>query len=130
MQPERLPPDSPGEWINRARSDLAIAGSRIEGAYLEDLCYHAQQCAEKSFKAVLLHRSGSFPYIHDLPELVNRIQVLGIELPPSVREAVALTDYSVAGRYPGFDEPVSDDQWLDALRMARIVLAWAESLMP
>jgi len=31
MPSERLPPDTPGEWLNRAESDLAIAGSRIEG---------------------------------------------------------------------------------------------------
>ncbi len=66
MPSERMAPDTPDEWLNRAASDLAIARARIEGAYLEDICYHAQQCAEKAFKAVLLHRKGSFPYIHDL----------------------------------------------------------------
>ena len=36
--PERYPPDDPREWLNRARSNLAMAKSRGEGAYLEDLC--------------------------------------------------------------------------------------------
>ena len=34
---ERFPPDDPHEWLNRARSNLAIAKSRIAAAYLEDL---------------------------------------------------------------------------------------------
>ena len=38
MKPhERYSPDDPREWLNRARSSLAIAKSRVTGAYLEDL---------------------------------------------------------------------------------------------
>lgn len=110
MQPERQAPDSPAEWLNRASSDLAIAQTPIQGAYLEDLCYHAQPCAEKAWKAVLLQRQGTFPYIHDLAELVNCIEQSGLCVPEDIRVAVGLTEYSVEGRYPGFDEPVTEDQ--------------------
>ena len=41
--PERFEPDDPREWLNRARSNLALAKSRVPGAYLEDLCFEAQQ---------------------------------------------------------------------------------------
>ena len=34
--PERFPPDDPREWLNRARSNLALAKNRIPDAYLED----------------------------------------------------------------------------------------------
>jgi len=129
MPPERCAPDSPAEWLNRASSDLAIAQSRVEGAYLEDLCYHAQQCAEKAFKAVLLHRQGRFPYIHDLAELVNRIEQAGISVPEDIREVVALTEYAVEGRYPGFDEPATKNQWESAVTKAKTALAWSRSLI-
>ena len=46
--PERFSPDDPREWLNRARSNLALAKNRIPGAYLEDLCFEAQQAAEKA----------------------------------------------------------------------------------
>ena len=52
--PERYPPDDPREWLNRARSNLAMAKNRVEGAYLEDLCFEAQQAAEKAIKAVMM----------------------------------------------------------------------------
>ena len=49
--PERYPPDDPREWLNRARSNLAMAKNRVEGAYLEDLCFEAQQAAESLDRA-------------------------------------------------------------------------------
>lgn len=126
MPPERLPPDSCGEWINRAHSDLAIAQTRIEGAYLEDLCFHAQQAAEKALKALFIYHGWSFPYIHDLAELVNQLLSNGINIPTDIRDCVILTEYAVAGRYPGLDEPVLDDEYKEALVKAERVLRWVE----
>jgi len=61
MVPERLAPDDPREWLNRAKSNLARAkaGNDIPGVYLEDLCFDAQQAAEKAIKAALLHQDVS-----------------------------------------------------------------------
>lgn len=50
MSGERFPPDDPREWLNRARSNLAKAKGAyaIHEVYLEDLCFDAQQAAEKA----------------------------------------------------------------------------------
>ena len=53
---ERFPPDDPREWMNRARSDLTQAKSQMPGVYLENLCFNAQQAAEKAIK------KGESPY--------------------------------------------------------------------
>ena len=129
MPPDRQAPDSAAEWLNRASSDLAIAQTRVEGAYLEDLCYHAQQCAEKAFKAILLHRKNSFPYIHDLAELASRIEQTGVVVPEIIRKVVALTEYAVEGRYPGFDDPVTEDQWKSAVTQSKTALEWSRTLI-
>jgi len=44
------------EWLERARSDLILgqAALRTPGVFREDACFHAQQCAEKALKALLL----------------------------------------------------------------------------
>ena len=57
MPSKRFPPDDPREWLNRARSNLAKARSthRTPEIYLEDLCFDAQQAAEKAIKAILIH---------------------------------------------------------------------------
>lgn len=124
MPDSRLSPDSPGEWLNRAKSDLTIAQSPIPGAYLEDLCYHAQQAVEKALKSLLLHRVGQFPYVHDLGTLVSRLEEASVIVPDHVRDAVVLTKYAVGGRYPGFDEPVTTEEREDACRRAGAVMQW------
>ena len=68
---KRYPPDDPREWLNRARSNLARAKTKRKGVYLEDLCFDAQQAAEKAIKAVLIKLNGNFPYVHDLAEAFN-----------------------------------------------------------
>jgi HEPN domain-containing protein len=125
MPPERHQPDSFEAWLMRAESDLAIAEADIPGAFLEDHCYHAQQCVEKAMKAVLLCRVGKFPYIHDLSELVHCLTAQGVQVPEFVEDAVSLTPFAVEGRYPGLDEEVSPLERVDAVRKARLVLGWA-----
>ena len=52
MPSERPIPGSPSEWMLRARSALALArGPSPEGAVYEDLCFCAQQAAEKGIQA-------------------------------------------------------------------------------
>src|SRR5437667_12342415 len=95
MAPGRLPPDDPREWLNRARSSLAKArgGAAFPEVYLEDLCFDAQQAAEKAIKAVLLHLGVRFPYVHDLALLLTLPEQAGQVLPEQVQAAAALTDY-------------------------------------
>ena len=54
MSPERFSPDDPREWLNRARSNLARAKAQIPDVYLEDLCFDAQQAAEKAIEDLLI----------------------------------------------------------------------------
>lgn len=67
-------PDHPHEWLARARSNLIQAEASQPGVYLEDLCFQAHQAAEKSLKALLLSKSGSFPYTHDIGRLVSLVE--------------------------------------------------------
>jgi HEPN domain-containing protein len=64
---KRYPPDDPREWLNRARSDLVLARLEKEGIYLEDMCFHTQQAAEKAIKALLINRHVEFPYSRYCP---------------------------------------------------------------
>jgi HEPN domain-containing protein len=129
MPPSRLPPDDPREWLNRARSNLAQAGVKKPEIYLEDLCFQAQQAAEKALKALLLHKGAPFPHVHDLADLVGLLQRDGIFIPQIIRESVKLTDYAVEARYPGMSEPVTDAEYLEALALAQRVIRWVEEEM-
>ena len=117
--------------MNRARSNLAKArlGYEFEGVYLEDLCFDAQQAAERALKAVLIHLGTPFPYVHDLSRLLSLIEESGIPIPEDVKEAAILTDYAVSTRYPGLSEPVSLDEYREAMALAARVLTWAQGIL-
>ena len=104
---KRLPPDDPQEWLNRARSNLARAMSHIPEAYLEDLCFDAQQCVEKAIKGVFMGRGESFPFIHDLEELLSLLHRNGLKIPKYIFEAEELSQYAAKTRYPGVADPVT-----------------------
>jgi HEPN domain-containing protein len=126
MAHKRYPPTDPREWLNRARSNLAIASSDTVGALLEDLCFEAQQAAEKAIKAVFVHRGVHFPYIHDLDKLLERLEGTGIKIPKYIRQADELSAFAVVTRYPGLIGPVRKRQHRRAVRIAEAVLLWAE----
>lgn len=126
MPSERFSPDDPREWLNRARSNLARAQAKITGVYLEDLCFDAQQAAEKAIKALLIKRGVTFPYVHDLARLVTLLEQAGQEIPEFVRRVEALTRYAVVTRYPGLAEPVTEAHFQEAVAVAKAVLEWVE----
>ena len=101
MGRKRFPPNDPREWLNRAKSNLALARNVIPDVDLEDLCFDAQQAAEKAIKAIFISRHKTFPYIHDLDRLLRLLERIGIRIPKYVNEAKELTQYAHETRYPG-----------------------------
>jgi HEPN domain-containing protein len=124
---ERYPPDDPREWMNRARSNLTLARSAVAGVDLEDLCFEAQQAAEKSIKAVLIDRGIEFPFIHDLLRLLRLLEEAGEQVPQEIREADRLTRFATVSRYPGAD-PIPKSVYEDAVALAETVVNWASGL--
>ena len=128
---ERFPPDDPREWLNRANSSFIRAreGVRFSEVYLEDLCFDAQQAAEKAIKAVFLHSSLEFPFVHDLANLLTLLEREGIGFPSQAKEAVRLTRFAVQTRYPNTTEPVTQEDYERAVKTAEAVLEWARGLV-
>ena len=88
-------------WLAKARSDLlAMEASLKAGAY-DAACFHAQQCVEKYFKALLQENSIPFGKTHHLISLLELI----IAVEPSMEmfrpQLQSLNTYSVSIRYPG-----------------------------
>ena len=126
---ERYPPDDPREWLNRAHSNLVLARIEAPGVYVEDLCFEAQQAAEKAIKALLIHRNIAFPYIHDIGELLMLVEEAGQDIPEIVRQAAQLTRFAVFARYPGIGQPVGREEYMQAIHTAEAVVGWAESIV-
>lgn len=119
--PERFAPDDPREWLNRAKSNLGLAKSRVPNANLEDLCFEAQQRAEKALRAVLIRRGIEFPYVHDLAQLLSLLAEYGESVSADIREAAGLTPFAVITRYPGTARPVTEQEYERAVATAEAV---------
>lgn len=129
MPPEPPQPGSAQDWLRYAASDLELA--RMSGSpsvLLESLCYHAQQCTEKSLKAVLVAHRVPVHKTHSvglLLDLVSRHTVV----PREIEESAILTDYAVMGRYPGDAEPITQSEYERAVHLAEAVLVWAKQIV-
>ena len=129
MRPED--PTDPQAWLLRAKSNLNLAekGGRLKDVLLEDLCFNAQQAAEKALKSVCLAKSLDFPKTHSVVHLVDILEAGGVSIPEKVREADVLTHYAVQSRYPSWVEEVTQEEYREALDLAARVVFWAESVI-
>ncbi len=68
-------PEYAMELLNIAEGDLgsARALSRVTEGRPENICYMAQQCAERSLKAVLCHFGKLVIHTHDFESLVSHL---------------------------------------------------------
>ncbi len=129
MSAERGDPTDPMEWLRRARSNLARAGAGrfLPEVLYEDLCFDAQQAAEKAIKAVLVHRKTPFPKTHAIMDLLTLLGQTGVDIPEEIRQAGVLSVHAVESRYPGVSEGVTAEDYAEAVALAKRVVRWAEA---
>lgn len=129
MAVDRAEPGSPSQWLDFARSDLVLARMKPEpGVLLESLCFHAQQAAEKSVKAVLLQYDVRFPWTHSFHALLGLLPG-NCPRPPDEDGIRDLSGHAVAGRYPAGLEPVTLRQHRRAVAAASAAFEWAERIV-
>lgn len=67
------------EWVDKAEGDFITAGRELEATQAlnyDSVCFHAQQCVEKYFKARLYEADIPFSKIHDLRVLLTSLLLL------------------------------------------------------
>lgn len=122
-------PGSPQDWLRYAKSDLALAQTRLEEDILPELlCFHTQQCAEKCFKAVLLKAGVLVERTHNLNALIDMLSDVVI-VPEHIAQSSYLSDYAVGFRYPSDREPIAVDELHEAIDVAGVVLRWAQAIV-
>ncbi len=121
-------PASPDEWLTHALSDLKLGklGQKNKGILRQQICFHAQQAAEKAFKAVLLYRKVDFPLTHDIEELMDIFDKAGILLPSDFQNAGILTPYAVETRYPGYWDEITEKEVSEAIKLASKIVTWSK----
>src|SRR3990172_3786821 len=110
------------KWIKYAEEDIQLAKHSLS---LESGCpyrltaYHAQQCAEKYLKALLVYNRMDFPYTHSITRLIEVCS--GIIDTDEFAVAETLTPFAITTRYPGEDEEVTKEEAIEAIRIAELV---------
>jgi len=118
------------EWLKRAKSNLEKAklGRDSKWILYEDLCFDAQQCAEKSLKALLISLDITFPWTHSIDTLLQLVSKTGIDIPEKIKESVILTRYAVETRYPGEPSSVDIEKYKKAVELAEKVYKWVTEI--
>lgn len=122
-------PGDPAAWLVRARGNLKLAAMTDPDVMFEELCFNAQQAAEKAIKGVCVSRRVRFPYVHDIRALLNTLIESGMEIPPAVWDAQDLTPFAFKPRYPLPAEPIDETEYRRALSGAEVVVRWAEQVI-
>ena len=92
------------EWVAKAEGDFATMQRerRVrKNPNYDDVCFHAQQCAEKYLKALLQETDLPFNWTHDLVALFNLIEPKHPSLKISRKSLNIVKNYAAGFRYPG-----------------------------
>ena len=92
---------SSGQWLSSAEMDLGNIEQIVQREELTPIAaFHAQQCVEKCFKAVLEEHSKKVPKEHSTLKLYGMIKEL-IPLEVELDILTDLDDLYIEARYPG-----------------------------
>lgn len=121
------------KWFEMAATDLGVARHLNETYHpkpLEIICYHCQQAAEKSIKALIIYSElpGGLPKIHDLSFLLNQLKNKLKISEIYYDYADALTPYGVAIRYPN-ELFLTERHSQEAIKSAEAILQWTGSII-
>jgi HEPN domain-containing protein len=112
------------ELLNIAKGDFEsaeILASASKGRK-ENICFTAQQCIEKTLKAVICARGQPIPLTHTIELLLDR---LGKNFqPPHGDSLIELTDFATVRRYQEGSEIISAEDVSATIDAAASVLAW------
>jgi HEPN domain-containing protein len=119
-------------WFAKAENDLRSAEHLLtmpEPA-LENVGFHAQQCAEKYLKGYLVYHSVTFKKWHDLGYLLDLCMPLNPRWEQFYDEAEFLSPFAAEYRYLDLLVQVTREQVERGLHVARIRQAILDELDP
>jgi len=95
-------PNDPQAWVAKTEEDykLTLSSLRRKIPLTYGATFHAQQCAEKYIKALLVQQGQSPPKIHDLEVLKALCLKFGIIIPLDDDKLGLLTEYGVQTATP------------------------------
>ena len=91
-------PHDAQKWLDFAREDLQMAKLAMHDSLFNQVCFHAQQAAEKILKSLIITAGVLPPKTHKLGDLLGLLQVA---VPDDLHRRLLLLDrYYMPTRYP------------------------------
>ena len=107
--------------LKKAGHDLVAARATITtGQAFDMVCFHAQQTAEKSLRALLAWHDVEYPWQSGLAELFELVKPLVPEIETWKEQIIRLMPFAVEARYDAEFEP--------SLAQARVALQTATGI--
>jgi HEPN domain-containing protein len=114
------------EWLKRAHSSLELAKfSGNELVYYEDLCFQAQQAAEKGLKALLIYYGIEPEKTHNLYILLQELEK-HTPINDEMKSVLKLYNFAVQTRYPGEYVKIDKEEYEQSITIAENCLKWIE----
>ena len=112
--------------LRKARDDAHAMQALGEDPQAADwvVAFHGQQAVEKSLKAILTALGVRYGRTHDVGELLGMLAEGGVELPPWIDDAKALTPFGALFRYADLDITRSVDR-TETVALVQRVIVWA-----
>jgi len=94
----------------KAEHDIRACEIGLEhDAPLDTICFHIEQAAEKLLKALLSHRGVTYPFTHDLQELLEMACTIAPSLSEFSASLADMTPYAVRIRYDQMIYPAEEE---------------------
>ena len=94
-------------WLGQARRELGSCSGLLQGGYFEQVCFHAQQAAEKALKAVAYLGGARQVLGHSCLRLVKQLKETHPSLAAQRDSACLLDQVYISSRYPIDDMQVA-----------------------
>ena len=119
------------QWVEKAEHDLLNIRNNLAASDIpwDTVCFHAQQCAEKYLKALLVCRRVEVLRTHDLRLSLQRVPT-DLLLAVDVSRVLRLNRYTIEARYPGDWEPITPQEGESAVAIAQEVCAAVKYHLP
>jgi len=121
------------DWISRAMEFLQNAEQCLDEERFAISCFSAHQAAELMLKALLLQRTGTYPFTHSLTELLDSLESIGIPSEERVYQAAeALEPHYTRSRYPSvhwrkYDRKIAERCISHARKIIKFVRSFIEA---
>ena len=115
-------------WLIKAGNDLKTAQTMLDTdpPITDTVCFHSQQCAEKSLKAFLTFSDIHVEKTHYLPRLLELCRKVDSSFDDLTEPADSLTAYAVEARYPDDWREIPFDEAAQSVKNAEKIMAYIQ----